>query len=288
MSNIQGSKMNYWKTIFPSPDGAENIMDILDCKPNPTKYMGESSAKNFKKKLAHVPLPSGSHCFPSIEHLSPLGISLVMIYVSMTRRVFIPQTMMKKPNAPRAPPLLRPLRASQDVYVFDVDVIIREVFCTPFERLHYLKGELDSLYDLINERKGDATPLKNKVERLIHQACDLKDLQESYSNRVTTEMQESHHNELHIESTHYNVLKAKLRQGEVQGATERVTILRRSKKGPQLSTKIGFKKLSGQSDLKGQIDTLNAIKVIDSNTKASLEKTKPCIKESFEDLKAFQ
>lgn len=28
---------------------------------------------NFKEKLACVPLPSGSHCFPSIEHLSSLG-----------------------------------------------------------------------------------------------------------------------------------------------------------------------------------------------------------------------
>ena len=27
---------------------------------------------NFKEKLAHVPLPSGSHYFPSIEHLSSL------------------------------------------------------------------------------------------------------------------------------------------------------------------------------------------------------------------------
>jgi len=36
-------------------------------------------------------------------------------------------------------------------------VILDKVFCTPFKRLYYLKGEFDGLYDLINERRGDAT-----------------------------------------------------------------------------------------------------------------------------------
>ena len=40
-------------------------------------------------------------------------------------------------------------------------------------------------------------------------------------------------------------------------------------------------------DLKGQIDTLNVIEVIDPATKASLEKTEAYVKESFEDLKTF-
>ena len=35
MSNVQGSKLNYGKAIFLSPDGAKNIMDILDCDPSP-------------------------------------------------------------------------------------------------------------------------------------------------------------------------------------------------------------------------------------------------------------
>jgi len=61
------------------------------------------------------------------------------------------------------------------------------VFHAPFERLHYLKGEFNSLYDLINERGGDATPLRNKVKRLIHKACDLKDPQESYFDQMITE-----------------------------------------------------------------------------------------------------
>ncbi|KAJ8429978.1 hypothetical protein Cgig2_009664 [Carnegiea gigantea] len=107
VSNVQGSKLNYGKTIFLPLDRAENIMDILDCDPSPTEYM---------------------------------------------------------------------------------------VFRT-LERLYYFKGEFDSLYDLINER--------------------------------------------------------------------------------------------GVINLKGQIDTLHAVEVIDPTTKASLEKTEAYVKESFEDLKTF-
>jgi len=95
-------------------------------------------------------------------------------------------------------------------------VILDMEFRIPFERLHYLNGEFDSLYDLINERRGDATPL-----RRIHQACDLKDLQESYFDRMTTKVRESRHievgsklneasHQLDIESTHYNAVKGKL------------------------------------------------------------------------------
>lgn len=73
MSNVQGSKLNSGKAIFPPPDAVENIMDILDCDLNPTKCMGECSDMNFKEKLALAPLSSESHCFPSIEHLSSLG-----------------------------------------------------------------------------------------------------------------------------------------------------------------------------------------------------------------------
>jgi len=57
-------------------------------------------------------------------------------------------------------------------------VILDKVLRTPFEGLHCLKGEFEILYDLINKRGGDATPSKNKVERLIQQATDPKDLQE--------------------------------------------------------------------------------------------------------------
>jgi len=138
------------------------------------------------------------------------------------------------------PPQRRP-GASQDVSVFNIDAIIGEVnksgaqmtgqvildkvLCTLFERLHCLKGEFDSRYDLINERGADGTPLKNKVESLIQQANNLKDLQESYSDRMTSKVQESHRieigrkldeatNRLNAEDTRYNAMKAKLEQVE--------------------------------------------------------------------------
>ncbi|KAJ8432645.1 LOW QUALITY PROTEIN: hypothetical protein Cgig2_011811 [Carnegiea gigantea] len=299
MPNAGGSKLDYGKTVFPPPDGAENIMDILDCDPSPAACMGESGDMNFKEKMAYVPLPSRSHCFPSIEHLSSLGQDFLSDddEAESTPKVGAPQVL--------PPPRLS--RATPDVSVFNVNVVIREVnksgarmtgqvildkvLRTPFERLHCLKGEFDSLYDLIHERGGDATLLKNKVERLVHQACDLKDLQESYSDRMTIEVRESRRVEvgskldaasyqLDTEIARYNALKAKL--GEVdlrhEELLKELQSLNDQKKDLCCQTVI---------DLKGQIDTLNAIEVIDLATKASLEKTEAYVKESFEDLKTF-
>jgi len=63
--------------------------------------------------------------------------------------------------------------------------------------------------------------MKNKVERLIQQASDLKDLKESYSEQMTTKVRESRHIELgsklneastrfNIEGTRYYVMKGKV------------------------------------------------------------------------------
>ncbi|KAJ8436100.1 hypothetical protein Cgig2_011922 [Carnegiea gigantea] len=312
MPNVGGSKLDYEKTVFPPPDGAENIMDILDCDLSPTAYMVESGDMNFKEKLAYVPLPLGSHCFPSIEHLSFLGQDFLGDddEAESTPKV----------DAPQVLPPSRLSRATPDVLVFNVDVVIREVnksgarmmgqvildkvLRTPFERLYCLKGEFDSLYDLIHERGGDATPLKNKVERLVHQACDLKDLQESYSGRMTIEVRESRRvevgskldaasHQLDTEIARYNVLKAKL--GEVDSRREELLKELQSldDQKKDLCCQVTASEDSLQEaeqaviDLKGQIDTLNAIEVIDPATKASLEKTEAYVKESFEDLKTF-
>ncbi|KAJ8430854.1 hypothetical protein Cgig2_003784 [Carnegiea gigantea] len=61
------------KVIELPPEGAENIMDILDAEPNPTACMGESKDVNFKEGLTHVPLPSGSQCFSSIGRIPSFG-----------------------------------------------------------------------------------------------------------------------------------------------------------------------------------------------------------------------
>ncbi|KAJ8426368.1 hypothetical protein Cgig2_001894 [Carnegiea gigantea] len=182
MSNVQGSKLNYGKVIFPPLDSVENIMDIWDCDPRHTEFIDSKS------------------------------------------------------------------------------------ICT-------LNDDDDTLYDLTNKRGGDATPLKNDVERLVHQAHNLKDLQESYSDRMITKVRESHCIEVgsklneashrpDAENTRYNALKAKL--GVLQEA-EWAGI-----------------------DLKIKINNLNAIDVIDPVTKASIEKSEDYVKESLKDLKTFQ
>ncbi|KAJ8436755.1 hypothetical protein Cgig2_030113 [Carnegiea gigantea] len=56
------------------PEGVENIMDILDSEPNPTECMGEGDDVNFKEELAHVRLPQGSQCFPSIGRTPSFGV----------------------------------------------------------------------------------------------------------------------------------------------------------------------------------------------------------------------
>ncbi|KAJ8425748.1 hypothetical protein Cgig2_024365 [Carnegiea gigantea] len=112
----------------------------------------------------------------------------------------------------------------------------------------------------------DITPLESKVEGLIKQACDFKDLQQSYSDQTSAEEHDSCRMEvqcaldeashrLNTEGVHY----------EAKTEAEHEVI-----------------------DLQGQIGILNATKVMDVATKASLEKVEVYIKEAFEDLKNFQ
>ena len=77
-------------------------------------------------------------------------------------------------------------------------VILDKVVLTLFERLHFLKDEINSLYGLINERGGDAIPLKNKVERLFQRTRNLKDPRDSFSDRMTVEVRERSHIEVTI------------------------------------------------------------------------------------------
>ncbi|KAJ8432209.1 LOW QUALITY PROTEIN: hypothetical protein Cgig2_020739 [Carnegiea gigantea] len=121
--------------------------------------------------------------------------------------------------------------------------------------------------------------LESKVEDLIKQAYGFKHLQQSYSGRPSVEEQDHCRLEvqgkldaasrrLNTEGAHYKAKVAELKQLEsseyLLQETEREVI-----------------------DLQGHIDVLNAIEVMDTATKASLEKTKAYIKEPFEDLKNF-
>ncbi|KAJ8431932.1 hypothetical protein Cgig2_023741 [Carnegiea gigantea] len=70
MSNVQGSKLNYEK---PASRRCKKYHGSPRLRSQPTKCMGESGGINFMKKMAYIPLPSRSHCFPSIEHLSSIS-----------------------------------------------------------------------------------------------------------------------------------------------------------------------------------------------------------------------
>ncbi|KAJ8441461.1 hypothetical protein Cgig2_008722 [Carnegiea gigantea] len=311
------------------PEGAENIMDILDAEPNPIECMGESDDVNFKEGLAHIPLPSGSQCFPSVGCIPSFGKDLFdsRSRLVSSRGVCPPDDdvveYIRKVNAHSPVPRpQRPLKVPQGgISVFDADAFIKEVdknaarvlgkaildkVCrTPFDRLPSLRGDFDSLYATILQRGVDVTPLESRVEGLIRQACDFKDLQQSYSGRISAE---EHNNcrmevqgkldeasrQVNIEGTHYKAKAAELKHVESrrQELLKELQLLEDQQK--ELSSQVAASEHLLQEaereviDLQGQIEVLNATEVMDAATKASLEKAKAYIKESFEDLKNFQ
>jgi len=123
------------KVIELPQRGAENIIDILNAEPKPTKCMvlplcflietcflfkcvshfwrlsiffsliEGSDIVNFNEELAHVPLPSGSQCFPSVGWIPSFGKDL---FDSRSRlddsKVFVPRTMTR--SSPFVEPML--------------------------------------------------------------------------------------------------------------------------------------------------------------------------------------
>ncbi|KAJ8435728.1 hypothetical protein Cgig2_017707 [Carnegiea gigantea] len=173
------------------PKGVENIMDILGVDPNLTKCIRESGNVNFNEGLflCHWEV---SICFPKNDEAksTPKAHALLLV-----------------------PYPLHSLRARQeDVSIFNVDVVIEDVnknvsqafgpailnkvSGTPFDGLPSFKGDIQQSFTLIVQREIDITPLESKVERLVKQACDLKDLQQNYSGQTTTEEQDSCHIEV--------------------------------------------------------------------------------------------
>ncbi|KAJ8435738.1 LOW QUALITY PROTEIN: hypothetical protein Cgig2_003160 [Carnegiea gigantea] len=316
------------------PEGAKNIMDILDTEPNPTDCMGENDDVNFKEKLAHIPLPSGSQCFPSIGRIPSFGEDLFDSQLRLVdlRGVCSPDDdeveSIRRVNAlsvvlhPQ-----RPLRAPQgEISIFNADAVIKEadavikevdknaarvfgkaildkVSRTPFDGLPSLKGDFDSLYATILQKNIDVTPLESKVEGLIKQACDFKDLQQSYSGRTSAKNMifvtwrcklDEASGQLNIEGTHYEAKTTELKQVELrhEELLRELQLLEDQKKdlGSQVAANEHLLQEVEREviDLQGHIDILNATEVMDVATKASLEKAEAYIKESFEDLKNFQ
>ncbi|KAJ8427082.1 hypothetical protein Cgig2_008951 [Carnegiea gigantea] len=288
-------------------------MDILDAEPNPVECMGGSDDVNFKEGLAHVPLPSGSQCFPSIGRIPSFGndlfdgrsrlvdsrgvCSLDDDKVESIRRVNVPSL---------APRPQRPLRAPQGgISVFDADAFIKEVdknvarvlgkailnkvCCTPFNGLLSLRGDFDSLYATILQRGADVTPLesKNYYGRIYaeeHNNCRME---------VQGKLDEASRR-LNTEDTHYEAKATKLKHVESrrQELLKELQLLEDQQK--ELSSPMAASEHLLQEaereviDLQGQIEVLNATEVMDAAIKASLEKVEAYIKESFEDLKNFQ
>ncbi|KAJ8430787.1 hypothetical protein Cgig2_023281 [Carnegiea gigantea] len=257
------------------PEDAENIMDILDAEPNPIECM---------EGLAHIPLPSGSQCFPSVGRIPSFGKDLFdsRSRLVSSRSVCPPDDdeveSIRKVNAHSPVPCpQRPLKVPQGgISVFDADAFIKEVdknaarvlgkaildkVCrTPFDRLPSLRGDFDSLYATILQR--------GKLDEASRQ--------------------------VNTEGTHYEAKAAELKHVESrrQELLKELQLLEDQQK--ELSSQVAASEHLLQEaereviDLQGQIEVLNATEVMDAATKASLEKAEAYIKESFEDLKNFQ
>ncbi|KAJ8444114.1 LOW QUALITY PROTEIN: hypothetical protein Cgig2_005795 [Carnegiea gigantea] len=175
------------KGIELPPEGAANIMNILDVEPNPTTCMGEIDDVNFKEELAHIPLPSGNQCFSSIKRIPSFGKDLFdrASRLDGSKGVCSPNDdeveSIRRANAlsliPRPQHHLRaPLGGTS---VFNADTVINEVdknatrvfgkaildkmSRTPFDGLPSLKGDFNSLYATIFQRGVDVTLLESKV-----------------------------------------------------------------------------------------------------------------------------
>ncbi|KAJ8433884.1 hypothetical protein Cgig2_004606 [Carnegiea gigantea] len=277
------------KVIELPLEGAENIMDILDAEPNPVECMEESDDVNFKEGLAHVPLPLGSQCFPSVGRIPSFDKDLFDSRSGLvnSRGVCPPDDdeveSIRRANAHSSVP--RPQCPLKEVDKNAARVlrkaILDKVCLTSFDGLPSLRGDFDSLYTTILQRGVDVIALESKVE-----ACDFKDLQQSYSGRISAEEHNNCHMEvqgkldeasrrLNTEGTHYEAKAAELKHVESrrQELLKELQLLEDQQK-----------ELSSQ----GQIEVLNATEMMDAATKASLEKAESYIKESFEDLKNFQ
>ncbi|KAJ8424596.1 hypothetical protein Cgig2_028656 [Carnegiea gigantea] len=265
-------------------------MDIFDAEPNPTECMGQSDDVDFKEKLKHIPLPSRSQCFPSIEQIALFGKDLFDSGLRLDGSQVV-SVLTHKAHAPSL--VLHPLRVPKKRFVSifnakccykEVDnnaawvfgqAILDKVSRTPFNELPSLKGV-------------DATPVQNRIVGLIKQTFHFKDLLESYYSQMTAKEQDSYRikvqgklvdasQQLNAEDICYKAPMAELKQVE----SRREELL----KELQL---LEDQKIDRMIDLQGQIDIIIAIKVMNAATKTSLEKNEAYIKESFGDVKNLQ
>ena len=118
-------------------------------------------------------------------------------------------------------------------------------------------------------------------------------MRESCLTKVGSKLNDASH-QLDTESTRYNALKTKLEQVDLRHEVLLKELQSLDDQKKDLSDQVVASGDLLQEakraviDLRGQIDTLNVIEVIDLATKACLEKTEAYVKESFKDIKTFQ
>ncbi|KAJ8424463.1 hypothetical protein Cgig2_009780 [Carnegiea gigantea] len=127
------------------------------------------------------------------------------------------------------------------------------------------EGDFDSLYATILQRGVDVTPIESKVEGLIKQACDFKDLTQSYSSQTFAEEHDNCRMEVHEE------LLKELQLLEDQ----KKDLSSKAAANEYLLQEVGREVIG----LHGQIDIHKATEVMDAASKASLEKAEAYIKE---------
>ncbi|KAJ8429623.1 hypothetical protein Cgig2_012285 [Carnegiea gigantea] len=270
------------QSIAPLP---QDELPVGVCEPSTRK--GESDVVNFKEGLAHVPLPSGSQCFPSAGHIPSFGKDL---FDSRSRLV---NSRGVCPSDDDVVESIHRVNAHSSVDKNAARVlgkaILDKVCRTPFDGLPSLRGDFDSLYATILQRGVDIIPLESKSYYSRISAEEYNNCRMEVQGRLDEAFRG-----LNTEGTHYEAKAAELKHVESrrQELLKELQLLENQQK--ELSSQVATSKHLLQEvereviDLQGQIEVLNATEVMDAATKASLEKAEAYIKESFEDLKNFQ
>ncbi|KAJ8430731.1 LOW QUALITY PROTEIN: hypothetical protein Cgig2_001304 [Carnegiea gigantea] len=156
------------------PEGAENLMDILDAEPNPIEYM---QRYEFQRGI-------GTHSSAIVNSI--LSVDWTNTIICGLRLDGLKGVCSSKDDVESIHRANAPSLVPCSQYLLRVDKnaawvfgkgILDKVSRTRFDGLPSLEGVFDILYATILQRGVDVTPLESKVKGLIKQACDFKDLQ---------------------------------------------------------------------------------------------------------------
>ncbi|KAJ8422977.1 hypothetical protein Cgig2_021871 [Carnegiea gigantea] len=213
-------------------------------------YQKESGDVNLKEELAHIQLPLRSQSFPSIERIPSFGKNLFNSRLRLDGSKGV-----CSPNDDEVESIRRANALTLIRILHECSIKPYSIRClTPFLMDFFI------LKATILQRSVDVTPLESKVKGLIRQACDVKDLQLSYSDRPSAEEQDSCHmevqgkldeasNQLNTEGAHYEIKATELKNLSSQVATSEHLL----------------------QGIERKIDIINPTEVMDAATKINLE-----------------